>query len=122
MPIARQGVVIFIGQYQLLVEDACSGMNSLVGLTALSLLYAFLTPRVSWSYSVFVASLAIPVAIVANVARVALIAVVTYVFGDAAAQGFIHFAAGIVLFSTSLLLILAIDLAARRVLSRGCRA
>lgn len=122
MPIARQGVIILVGQYQLLVEDACSGMNSLVGLTALSLLYAFLTPRVSWVYSIFLTSLAVPVAIAANVIRVALIVVITYVFGDTTAQGFIHFAAGIVLFSTSLLLILAIDQGARRVLSRVHRA
>ncbi len=122
MPITRQGVIIFVGQYQLFVEDACSGMNSLVGLTALSLLYTFLTRGLSWGYSIFITSLAIPVAIAANVVRVALIVVVTYCFGDAAAQGFIHLAAGIVLFSTSLLLIFAADRGARRVLSPTFRA
>ena len=34
-PVARQGVSLFVAQYQLLVEDACSGLNSLVGLIAI---------------------------------------------------------------------------------------
>ena len=31
LPVAREGVTIFVAQYQLLVEDACSGMNSSSG-------------------------------------------------------------------------------------------
>ena len=37
IPIMHQGVTLIVAQYQLLVEDACSGMNSLVGLTAIGL-------------------------------------------------------------------------------------
>jgi exosortase len=122
LPVARQGVVIFVAQYQLLVEDACSGMNSLVGLTALSLLYGFLSQGQSLANSAFMIILAIPAAIAANVARVALLVLVTYVFGDAAAQGFMHFAAGIVLFSIALLLIFATDKAVRGVASLNRRA
>ncbi|MBN4836489.1 archaeosortase/exosortase family protein, partial [Enterobacter hormaechei] len=38
-PIGRSGVVLVIGPYQLLVADACSGLNSLFTLEALGLLY-----------------------------------------------------------------------------------
>ncbi|MBS0333260.1 MAG: archaeosortase/exosortase family protein, partial [Proteobacteria bacterium] len=38
VPVAREGVTIYVAQYQLLVEDACSGLNSLIGLSAVSLL------------------------------------------------------------------------------------
>lgn len=38
-PIARTGVTLTVGQYQLLVADACSGLNSLFTLEALGFLY-----------------------------------------------------------------------------------
>ncbi len=34
-PIARNGVVLMIGQYDLLIADACSGLNSMVALSGL---------------------------------------------------------------------------------------
>ena len=37
-PIARTGVTMTIGQYQLLVADACSGLNSMFSLSALGTL------------------------------------------------------------------------------------
>ncbi len=56
VPVARQGVTIFVDQYQLLVEDACSGMNSIVGLIAVSLLYIYLMRGSSWRYSFFLSA------------------------------------------------------------------
>jgi len=109
MPVGRQGVTIFVAQYQLLVEDACSGMNSLVGLTAISLLYVYLARGPSIVYSIVLTCLAIPIAIAANIVRVALLVIVTYLFGDDVGQSFIHFAAGILLFSTALLLVFSLD-------------
>jgi exosortase B len=41
-PIARSGVVLSIGPYQLLVADACSGLNSMISLTTMGLLYLYL--------------------------------------------------------------------------------
>lgn len=40
-PIAQNGVVIMIGSYQLMVEDACAGMNSIYALSAIGLFYAY---------------------------------------------------------------------------------
>jgi exosortase len=39
LPIARDGVVIYAGPYQLFIADACSGLNQLVALTAIGVLY-----------------------------------------------------------------------------------
>ncbi|MDO8596856.1 MAG: exosortase B, partial [Sulfuricaulis sp.] len=47
-PIARNGVVLTIGQYQLLVADACSGLNTMFSLSALGLLYLHLMRYQSW--------------------------------------------------------------------------
>src|SRR4051794_37911692 len=46
-PIARNGVVLMIGQYDLLIADACSGLNSMVALTGLGLIYVYVVSRYS---------------------------------------------------------------------------
>jgi exosortase len=118
VPLAREGVTIFVAQYQLLVEDACSGMNSLIGLVAISLLYIYLVRGSSWFYALSLVALVIPIAIIANIIRIVILICLTYFFGDAIAQGFSHFAAGLVLFATALLLVFAID---RGVFHLRCR-
>jgi len=121
MPVAREGATIFVAQYQLLVEDACSGLNSLQGLITVGLLYAYLTHGSSVLHSTLLTVLTAPVAIVANVVRVALITVTTYFFGEQASEGVFHVGAGLVLFSIALLLILAADRGLRLVLPKGKR-
>ena len=44
-PVGRNGVMLTVGQYQLLVADACSGLNSMFSLSALGLLYLYLMRR-----------------------------------------------------------------------------
>lgn len=109
VPLSREGVTIFVAQYQLLVEDACSGMNSLVGLVAISLLYIYLMHGSSWIYALVMTSLVIPIAIVANILRIIILILLTYFFGDGVAQGFSHMAAGFALFTIALLLVFGID-------------
>jgi exosortase len=108
-PVAQEGVTIFVAQYQLLVEDACSGMNSIEGLIAVELLYVYLMRGSNLAYSLFLTALVIPVAILANVVRISAIVLITYFFGNEVGQSFIHMAAGLVLFSTSIVLIFAFD-------------
>jgi exosortase/archaeosortase family protein len=84
-------------------------MNSLIGLVAISLLYIYLMRGSSVIYSLFLTAMVIPIAIIANIIRIIVLIVLTYFFGDAAAQGFMHFTAGLILFGTSLLLVFAID-------------
>lgn len=109
IPVFREGVTLMIGPYQLLVEDACSGMNSMTGLVAISLFYIYLLRNASWRYSLFLACLVIPIAVIANIIRVATLVLLTYFFGDAVAQGFLHMAAGLLLFTSALLLVFLID-------------
>ena len=109
LPLSREGVTIFVAQYQLLVEDACSGMNSIIGLTAISLFYIYLLRGSSALYSLILVCLVIPIAIVANILRIVILILLTYFFGDAVAQGFLHFTAGILMFVTALSLVFALD-------------
>jgi hypothetical protein len=38
-PVSRSGVILQVGQYQLLVGDACAGLQTLFVLEAMGLLY-----------------------------------------------------------------------------------
>jgi exosortase B len=108
-PIARSGVILSIGPYQLLVADACSGLNSIFTLVALTALYLYLMGYRSAVYNVGMILCAIPIAIAANVVRVIVLVLVTYHMGDAAGQGFIHSFAGMLLFAVALSLLMALD-------------
>ena len=108
-PVARAGVVLSIGQYQLLVADACAGLNSLFTLEALGLLYMNVMRHSSVVRNVTLAVLIVPISFCANVIRVVVLALVTYHWGDAAGQGFLHDFSGIVLFMSALMLIISLD-------------
>jgi exosortase len=121
LPISREGVTIHVGGYELLVEDACSGMNSLIGLSAISLFYIYLLRGASLRYAGILTLLIIPIAIVGNILRIMVLVLLTNYFGDQVAQGFAHFTAGIFLFGVSLLLVFLADNLLQRVLPRSWR-
>jgi exosortase B len=108
-PISRSGVILQIGQYQLLVADACAGLQTLLTLEALGLFYLNLVRHPSAIRNIGLALLIVPISFCANVIRVMVLTLITYYFGDAAGQGFLHGFAGMVLFLTALMLILAVD-------------
>jgi exosortase B len=108
-PIGRNGVILQIGQYMLLVADACAGLHTLLTLEALGLLYLNVVRRDSMFRNIGLASLIVPISFTANVIRVMTLTLITYHFGDAAGQGFLHGFAGMVLFLSALLLIIAFD-------------
>lgn len=108
-PVARNGVVIYLGQYQLLVADACAGMRTLFMLEALGILYLNLVHHQSLLRNIVLPILIIPISFTANVIRVIVLALITYYWGNAAGQGFLHGFAGMVLFVVGLLLMFGTD-------------
>jgi exosortase B len=108
-PISRSGVILQIGQYQLLVADACAGLQTLLTLEALGLFYLNLMRHPSAFRNIGLALFIVPISFTANVTRVVILTLITYYFGDAAGQGFLHGFAGMVLFVTALVLILSVD-------------
>jgi len=108
-PISRTGVILQIGQYKLLVADACAGLQTLFTLEALGLLYLNIVRHDSFFRNVALAILIIPISFTANVIRVMVLTLITYHFGDEAGQGFLHGFAGMVLFITALLIIMGVD-------------
>jgi exosortase B len=108
-PIARSGVTLTIGPYQLLVADACSGLHSMYSLSALGLLYLHLMKHGTFVRNALLALAILPIAFGANVLRVIFLVLVTFYLGDEAGQGFLHGFAGMVLFVAALGLLFVLD-------------
>jgi exosortase B len=108
-PIARTGVVLSVGPYQLLVADACSGLHSLISMGAMGLLYVYLMGHRNVGRNAALIACLVPIAITVNVVRVIVLVLVTYHFGDEAGQGFIHDFSGVFLFVVGLLILFSID-------------
>lgn len=109
-PVSRSGVILMVGQYQLLVADACAGLNSMFTLEALGLLYMNIVGHTNKLRNILLAILIIPMSFIANVVRVMILVLVTYHFGDEAGQGAVHGAAGMILFVVALILMFLIDM------------
>ena len=117
-PVASSGVTIQIGQYQLLVAAACAGLNSIMTLAALCVFYVYLRHRSNPIAFLVIAVAAIPVAIISNFVRVLALVLITYYFGDAAAQGFLHDFAGLLMFAVALITVFGIDKLAEMLFAR----
>ncbi|RTL33103.1 MAG: exosortase B [Burkholderiales bacterium] len=108
-PIGRSGVTLTIGQYQLLVADACAGLNSIFALEAIGVFYLSVVQHNEKGRSIALATLIIPISFVSNVLRVITLVLITYYFGDEAGQGFVHSFAGILLFMVATALTIGVD-------------
>jgi exosortase len=107
--VARSGTTLYIDQYELLVADACAGINSLFSLLAIGCFYIYLLHRADWRYCAVLAILVLPIAMIANLVRVLALMLVTHYFGDAIAQGPFHKLAGVVMFLAALACFVIVD-------------
>jgi len=95
-PAISEGNTIWLGDHQLFVAEACSGMRIFIGISALSFAYV-LFARWNWWQKLLVLIITIPVAIVANVTRIVVTGLLyQFVSGDAA-HSFGHDFAGLVM-------------------------
>ena len=115
-PIARSGVILSIGPYQLQVADACSGLHSMFSLSALGTLFMYMMGRKRKLHLGIMLAAILPIAFVANIIRVTTLVLVTYYLGDEAGQGFLHGAAGMVLMLVALLFFFFLDMALDKLL------
>lgn len=107
VPALREGNVIELANMKLQVVEACSGIRSLMALAALAVVYVYFTERRWWRRVALVAAV-VPIAIVANAARVAGTGVVAHYYGVGAAEGFLHGFSGLMIFLVAVLLLLAV--------------
>ncbi|HBS35465.1 MAG TPA: exosortase B [Parvularcula sp.] len=109
LPVAHAGAVISAGPYQLLVADACAGLNSLIALTAVGAVYLYMVKHADWRVNAMVLASLAPIAVAANICRVAILVLITWFMGFDAGQGFLHDGAGLVMFALALALVFSVD-------------
>ena len=108
-PVVSEGVILYFGPYSAEVTEACSGMNSIFSLIALSVLYLRKGARRKLWHIVVLVVCVLPVAMLTNLFRVIVLVLVTNYVGDSFAQGFFHSATGIFAFLVALALLALID-------------
>lgn len=100
----RSGNIIEVASGPLAVEEACSGMRSIMALLALSSLFAYLmyTSRLKqWILIAF----ALPIAVVTNIIRVTSTGILAHYFGKEMAEGVLHDSFGWIVFVIAFILL-----------------
>ena len=108
-PIAQNGVMIMIGSYELMVKDACSGMNSIFALSAIGIFYVHEFVHNNWIRTSILMLSIIPITILANLFRVVALVLGSYYFGVDNVEGLFHDLTGIALFVFALVLFFLLD-------------
>jgi exosortase len=108
IPVLREGNVIVLSNTTLEVAEACSGIRSLVSLLTLAIIYGHFAEGRVWA-RVVLALASIPVAVVANGARVAGTGVAAHYVGPEAAQGFFHVFSGWLVFLVAFVCLFAVQ-------------
>jgi exosortase len=119
--VVRDGLNILIDQYNLSVQDACSGMNSLFSLSAVGVVYVYLRRGPQWWYFALMAGPIVLFAIFGNFVRVLVVIALTHYCGDAVAQGFLHEGTGFLTFLVALFGVVLVDAVAAPFLLNGRR-
>jgi exosortase len=105
VPVLREGNVIYLPTMPLEVAEACSGIRSLLSLITLSIIYAFFRESQRW-LQVALVLVSIPIAIVANSARIVGTGLVVQYWDPEKAEGFYHAFSSWMLFLFAVLLLM----------------
>lgn len=105
IPALLEGNIIHLANTQLFVEEACSGLRSLMALMTLGVIFAYFF-RKTWAERTVIVASAIPIAILVNAFRVGLTGVLTHYYGKEAAGGWIHQTEGLFTFAIAFVLLL----------------
>jgi len=108
IPVLREGNVLQLPSKALEVVEACSGIRSLVSLLMLGIVLGYFTESRLWARTA-IALAAVPIAIVANAARVAGTGLTAEWVSPAAAEGFFHSFSGWLMFVVAFIGLLAVQ-------------
>jgi exosortase len=115
IPVLREGNIIILANATLEIAEACSGIRSLISLLTLGIVYGyFMDPRIG--IRLCLAASTVPIAVVANAARVAGTGIAAHYYGEEAALGFFHTFSGWIVFVVAFVILVAVAGALLRVL------
>lgn len=105
IPVLRDGNILELASQKLSVAEACSGIRSLLMLTFLSLVYAYVFDSKVWMrWALFVCT--IPIAILSNAGRVTITGILSEIDPELA-TGVFHETEGFVIFGIALVMLAA---------------
>ncbi len=108
IPILREGNVLHLAETSLEVVDACSGLRSLVNILGLAVGLGFIMNKEGWKrWALFFS--AFPIAVVVNIVRLTVTAVLANRWGGEVARGFLHDFSGWIVFVAGIALLLLVQ-------------
>jgi exosortase len=107
IPVLQQGNIIQLPTMPLEVAEACSGIRSLLSLATLSIIYGYLSER-STANRVLLALASVPIAVLANSARIVATGGLVHYLNPEAARGFFHLFSGWLMFLISFVMLFAL--------------
>jgi exosortase len=108
IPIRKEGLLLYLNNHEIYMAPACSGFRSLITFMALAVLFVHLTAQDPRKRNILLASV-IPLALLGNFIRVAILCLITYYFGEDLGQGFLHTFSGFIVFLIILMGFMTID-------------
>ncbi|MBR28582.1 MAG: VPLPA-CTERM-specific exosortase XrtD [Rhodobacteraceae bacterium] len=106
-PVFLDGNIIDLGVYKLHVAEACSGLRYLFPIMSFSYIFAVLYRGPTWHKAVLLLS-AVPLAVLMNSLRIALVGVMVNAYGIEHAEGLSHFMEGWVVFISCIFILFAL--------------
>jgi exosortase D (VPLPA-CTERM-specific) len=106
IPVFLEGNVIDLGNYQLQVVEACSGLRYLYPLMGVGFIIAYMYQVSLWKRIVVFLS-TIPITILMNSFRIGVIGVLVEHWGPDMAEGFLHYFEGWIIFIACLVILIA---------------
>ncbi|MEW6087372.1 MAG: exosortase/archaeosortase family protein [bacterium] len=97
IPVIRNGNLIYLKNFTLEVATSCSGLKSIVLVTTVGIFYAYITQK-NLSRRILISFLSVFIAMLANISRIILTALVSYYFGEKIAFKLTHDFSGIIVF------------------------
>ena len=108
IPAVREGSLIRMRHAQVVVDDVCSGLRSLISLMALGSIFAFWMKSVMMKRCILFLT-TIPIAIITNVARIVFLAFVGEIWGVEYSTGLLHDFSGFLVFAFAFALLYAMQ-------------
>jgi len=103
----RDGSVIKLHSTFVIVDDVCSGLRSLISLSALGCIFAYIV-NVPMYKRVLIFLTTIPIAIITNVCRVVLLSTLAEMLGVETIQGLLHNVTGFLVFALAFVMLYTI--------------
>ena len=107
IPCFQDGSTIRLQHTQVIVDDVCSGLRSLISLTALGSIFAYWIKGGFLKRSIVFLS-TIPIAVVTNALRIVFLSTVSEIWGAQYATGFLHDLSGFIVFAGAFILLFSV--------------